>query len=254
VARASHEKLPVVAVKAPEATLDVCAPSGVRVLVADDDARVRQIVATAISSIGFHVFATEDGAPALTIAAQEAPDLAIVDFDMPTPGLDVVRKLKALHGAAIWVAVLSGREDEASRAASFAAGADDVLIKPVILAELKRRVVAAARGQQALAEARRSRERAERLLAGSTDAAAKLVHDLNNCLAVALGNMAYLQEVARLGEGETQSLIATVGALRRMSGLVGSFAAAPRPDAPARQAGSGHDDPTRTDLRDGRRR
>jgi len=251
VARASHTKLLVVVAKVPEATLDVGAlnaPSGVRVLVVDDDARVRQIVATAMSSLGFHVVATEDGAPALTIAEQEVPDLAIVDFDMPTPGLEVVCKLKAMHGAAIWVAVLSGREDEASRAASFAAGADDVLLKPVILAELKRRMVSAARGQQALVEARRSRERADRLLTCSTEAAAKLVHDLNNCLAVALGNMAYLQEVAHLSEGETQALIATVGALRRMSGLVGSFAA-PRPDASARLAEAGHGEATRDDRR-----
>src|SRR6185295_10022698 len=94
----------------PEAILDIGAlnaPSGVRILVVDDDPRVRRIVATAMARVGFHVFAADDG-PALSIAKHTPPDLAIVDFNMPTSGLEVVRNLKRLHGAAIWVVVLSG--------------------------------------------------------------------------------------------------------------------------------------------------
>ena len=210
----------------PEATLDLgsnAAPSGVRILVVDDDPRVRRIVATAMSRVGFHVFAADDGAPALTIAQHTPPDLAIVDFDMPTPGLEVVRNLKRLHGAAIWVAVLSGLDDEETRSLSFAAGADDVLSKPVMIAELKRRMVAAARTQQAFVESRLAGERADRLLAYGAEAAAMLAHDLNNGLAVALCNMMYLQDVVQLGEDENQALVATVTALRKMSGLVANF-------------------------------
>jgi signal transduction histidine kinase len=199
------------------------APSGVRILVVDDDPRVRRIVSTAMSRIGFHVFTAEDGAPALVIAEQTPPDLAIVDFSMPTPGLEVVRKLKDLHGAAIWVAVLSGLDDEDTRSASFAAGADDVLTKPVMIAELKRRMIAAARTQQAFVESRLANERADRLLTYGAEAAAMLAHDLNNGLAVALGNMTYLHDVVQLGEDETQALVVTVRALRRMSGLVANF-------------------------------
>jgi signal transduction histidine kinase len=169
------------------------------------------------------VFTADDGAPALTIAEQTPPDLAIVDFSMPTPGLEVVRKLKELHGAAIWVAVLSGLDDEDTRSASFAAGADDVLIKPVMIAELKRRMVAAARTQQAFVESRLAGERADRLLTYGAEAAAMLAHDLNNGLAVALSNMSYLHDVVQLGEDETQALVVTVRALRRMSGLVANF-------------------------------
>lgn len=213
------------AVLAPEPVLDVGAnaPSGVRILIVDDDARVRRIVASAMSRAGFHVFTADDGAPALTIAAQTPPDLAIVDFSMPTPGLEVVRKLKALHGAAIWVAVLSGMDDEETRSASFAAGADDVLVKPVMVADLKHRMIAAARTQQAFVESRLSAERTDRLLAYGAEAAAMLAHDLNNGLAVALGNMQYLQDVVELGGDEAKALAATVHALHRMSGLVANF-------------------------------
>lgn len=172
---------------------------------------------------GFHVFSAEDGAPALIIAEQTPPDLVIIDFNMPTPGLEVVRKLKALHGPAVWIAVLSGQDDESTRSLCFDAGADDVMTKPAQIGELKRRMVAAARTQQAYVETRLNVERNDRLLAYGAEAAAMLAHDLNNGLAVALGNMMYVQDVVTLGDEEAKALSATVRALRRMSGLVANF-------------------------------
>jgi two-component system sensor histidine kinase/response regulator len=198
-------------------------PSGVRILVVDDDPRVRRAIANAMSRTGFHVLTAEDGAPALSLAEHTRPDLAIVDFHMPTPGLEVVRKLKALHGAAVWIAVLSGQDDEETRSVCFAAGADDVMAKPAMIAELKRRMHAAARTQQAYVESRLQQERTDRLLAYGAEAAAMLAHDLNNGLAVALANITYLHEVCQLGEDETQALVSSVHALKRMSGLVANF-------------------------------
>ena len=197
--------------------------SGVRILVVDDDPRVRRSITNAMIRSGFHVFTSEDGGPALTIAEHTPPDLAIVDFNMPTPGLEVVKRLKQLHGPRVWIAVLSGQDDEATRSACFAAGADDVMVKPAQIGELKQRMVAAARTQQAFVESRLAQERADRLLAYGAEAAAMLAHDLNNGLAVALGNMTYLQDVVTLGDEETKALGATVRALRRMSGLVANF-------------------------------
>ncbi|HUJ57866.1 MAG TPA: response regulator [Kofleriaceae bacterium] len=199
------------------------APAGVRILVVDDDPRIRRIISNAISRIGFHVFTADDGVPAVKLAEQTPPDLALVDFHMPTPGIEVIRKLKQMYGASVWVAVLSGQDDEDMRSTCFAAGADDVLAKPVMIAELKRRVLAAARNQQAYVESRLAQERADRLLAYGAEAAAMLAHDLNNGLAVALSNMTYLHGVVQLGEDETQALTSTVNALRRMSGLVANF-------------------------------
>ena len=197
--------------------------SGVRLLVVDDDPRVRRSIAIAMTRSGFQVFSADDGGPALMIAEQTPPDLAIVDFSMPTPGLEVVRRLKALHGPRVWVAVLSGHDDKETRAACFAAGADDVMAKPAQIGELKQRMMAAARTQQAFVETRLAQDRADRLLAYGAEAAAMLAHDLNNGLAIALGNMTYLQEVGVAGEEEMNALGATVNALRKMSGLVANF-------------------------------
>jgi len=197
--------------------------AGVRILVVDDDPRVRRAIANALSRVGFHVMTAEDGKPAIALAETTPPDLALVDFDMPTSGLEVVRRLKELHGSAVWVSVLSGQDDEDFRATCFDAGADDVMTKPAVIAELRRRMIAAARTQQAYIESRLARERADRLLAYGAEAAAMLAHDLNNGLAVALSNLTYISSSVTLADDEGQALTSTLNALRRMSGLVANF-------------------------------
>lgn len=199
------------------------APPGVRILIVDDDARVRRAISAAMSRAGFHVFTAEDGGPALTIAEQTPPDIAIVDFNMPTPGIEVVRKLKRLHGPALWITMLSGQDDEATRSACFDAGADDMLAKPAAIPELRRRMIAAARTQQAFVESRLAQERADRVIAYGAEASAMLAHDLNNGLAVAVSNIDYLKEVLTIEGDELHALRATGDALRRMSGLVANF-------------------------------
>jgi signal transduction histidine kinase len=212
----------------PRATVSAAhtlAPTGARILIVDDNPRVRRSTAAALSRIGFHVMTAEDGAPAIQIAETTPPDLALVDFEMPTPGIVVVRRLKELYGNAVWVAVLSGDDADEMRSACFDAGADDVIAKPAAIPELHRRMLAAARTQRAFVESRIARERTDRLLAYGAEAAAMLAHDLNNGLAVALCNMDYLESTAveALDTDQSQALVSTRNALRRMSGLVANF-------------------------------
>lgn len=195
----------------------------VRVMVVDDDARIRRSTTAMLARIGFQVITADDGGPALELAEETPPDLALIDLNMPTYGLDVVRTLKQRYGAALWVAVLSGQDDEETRQECFTAGADDVLVKPAPLAEFRRRMLAAARNQQAYVEARLAREQTERRLAYGAEATALLAHDLNNGLAVALVNMTHLEEEGGLTGDAQSALAATVRALRKMSGLVSNF-------------------------------
>lgn len=201
----------------------VAAPAGARLLIVDDDPRIRKALTTAMSRVGLHVFSAEDAATALSLAEHTPPDLALVDLDMPVRGTEVVKRLKELHGAAVWVAILSGHDDEDTRAECFAVGADDVIGKPVMITELRRRLIAVARMQQGHVENRVAREHADRLMAYGAEASAMLAHDLNNGLAVALANMTYLEDVVELGADEASALSATIHALRRMSGLVANL-------------------------------
>ncbi len=115
-----------------------------RVLLVDDDAMIRRAISKVLAREGFDVTTAGDAAPALSSAEQFPPDIAVVDFNMPTCGLEVVRNLKAKCGDAIFVAVLTGEDTEQMRALCLGAGADAVLIKPISPDELRRRLTAAA--------------------------------------------------------------------------------------------------------------
>jgi DNA-binding response OmpR family regulator len=200
------------------------APEGVRVLVCDDNATVRRLLRRALTRIGFTVATVGDGGPALAYARATPPDIAIIDLEMPTSGLDVVRQLKLEFGEQMHVCVLSGHAEDAARVFSFDAGADDYLVKPMSTLELQRRMIAAARKQRAFVDARRAREHADRLRAYSAEAAALLAHDLNNGLAIGVSNLAYLSEtLTGVDEDQRQALAQTLHALTRMSSLVANF-------------------------------
>jgi DNA-binding response OmpR family regulator len=115
-----------------------------RVLVVDDDPSIRRAISIALTRDGFDVTTADDAQPALEHAATTRPDIVVVDFNMPTCGLTVVRELKASCGASVFVAVLTGADDEDMRHLCLEAGADAVLIKPIPPNELRRRLTAAA--------------------------------------------------------------------------------------------------------------
>jgi DNA-binding response OmpR family regulator len=115
-----------------------------RVLVVDDDALLLRAISKVLAREGFDVATASDVMPALVSATAIQPDIAVIDYNMPTCGLEAVRELKASYGDSIFVAVLTGEDTEQMRAQCLNAGADAVLIKPIAPAELRRRLTAAA--------------------------------------------------------------------------------------------------------------
>lgn len=115
-----------------------------RVLIVDDDPMIRRAIAKVLARDGFDVMTADDALPALRVAELNRPDIVVVDFNMPTCGLEVVRRLKASCGDTVFVAVLTGEDHEDMRAQCLDAGADAVLIKPIPPLELRRRLIAAA--------------------------------------------------------------------------------------------------------------
>jgi two-component system, sensor histidine kinase and response regulator len=200
------------------------APTGVRVLVVDDDIVICRQMAAGLASAGYQVVTAHDGARALDQAQETPPDLAIVDLEMPgTNGLDVIRQLKLLFGPAVHIIVMTGHDDEGSHAEAFDAGTDDFVVKPTGMSELKRRLAAATRNQRAFVEVRVAKEAADRRMTYGAEASALLAHDLNNGLAVALSNLQYLRDVLALDTDQRDALDTTVRSLRRMSSLVANF-------------------------------
>jgi CheY-like chemotaxis protein len=118
------------------------AAGGGRVLLADDNADMRDYVRRLLLGQGYEVEAVGDGEAALAAARQEAPDLVLSDVMMPRlDGFGLLKALRAEDGLRdLPVILLSARAGEESRVAGVGAGADDYLTKPFSARELLARV------------------------------------------------------------------------------------------------------------------
>jgi signal transduction histidine kinase len=199
--------------------------SAVRLLVVDDDHTICRQLAGDLAHSGFQVVTAHAVDDAIAQVQVTPADVAIVDLGLSGPhgGIELIRHLKRDDRAAVHVIVLTGRDDEHSRIEAFEAGSDDYCVKPIGLAEIRRRVHAAARTRQALVSVRLDKEAAERRLVYGQEATALLAHDLNNGLSVSLANLSYLMDVVHGDADTTDALAATLRSVRRMSGLVANF-------------------------------
>jgi two-component system response regulator MprA len=110
------------------------------VLIAEDDANVRNAVARGLRLDGYVVHTVADGIAAVEWATEHAPDLVILDIGMPTlDGLGACRRVRA-HSPALPILMLTARHEVEDRIAGLDAGADDYLVKPFALGELAARV------------------------------------------------------------------------------------------------------------------
>jgi DNA-binding response OmpR family regulator len=114
------------------------------VLVADDDADIRDLVAFKLEQAGFEVIAVEDGHTALEQAQTRRPTLAVLDVSMPgLSGIDVCRMLRADPATAgTLIIMLTARVQEQDVEGGFSAGADDYVTKPFSPRELVSRIQA----------------------------------------------------------------------------------------------------------------
>ena len=111
-----------------------------RVLVVDDDRAVREALRRALMLTGYEVRLAEDGAQAIEQVVQAIPDAVVLDIGMPgMNGLEVCRRLRLL-GNRVPILMLTAREAISDRVAGLDAGADDYLVKPFDVNELKARL------------------------------------------------------------------------------------------------------------------
>ncbi|WP_016823235.1 SpoIIE family protein phosphatase [Streptomyces viridosporus] len=113
-----------------------------RLLVADDNADMREYLARLLHSAGYQVDTVKDGLAALQAVRAHAPDLVISDVMMPgLDGLGLVAALRAdPRTASVPVVLLSARAGQEASIEGLQAGADDYLVKPFAAAELLARV------------------------------------------------------------------------------------------------------------------
>ncbi|MCI0475236.1 MAG: response regulator [Anaerolineales bacterium] len=112
----------------------------VRILVADDDPFIRQLVVFTLKTRGYEILEASNGAAALALARQTQPDLVVLDVLMPEmTGLQVTKTLSQDPATAhIPIVILSANAQQSDIDAGLASGAVAYLVKPFepkILAE-----------------------------------------------------------------------------------------------------------------------
>ncbi len=116
------------------------------VLVVDDEPTIAEIVARYLERAGYRAHVAFDGPEAIEKAAQERPDLVVLDLMLPhMDGLEVMRRLRESEHDRIAVILLTAKGDESDRIIGLRLGADDYVVKPFSPAELTARVEAVLR-------------------------------------------------------------------------------------------------------------
>src|ERR1700752_2468583 len=118
-------------------------PSNV-VLLIDDEPKIRRFLRAGFELDGFTVIEAENAAEALKIATFSPPDLIILDLALPDlHGAEVLERIRSWSNVPVIILSVVSSEDEKVRLLQ--AGADDYVVKPVGMAELLGRGVAALR-------------------------------------------------------------------------------------------------------------
>ena len=110
-----------------------------RLLVVDDEQPFLRALGSSLRAQGYDVRTAATGEHALGVAADEHPELVVLDLGLPSiDGLEVLRQLR--QWSAVPVLVLSARSDVADAVAALDAGADDFLAEPFAIGELLARI------------------------------------------------------------------------------------------------------------------
>jgi len=120
----------------------------IRVLIAEDDANLRQGLIDLLEGEGYEVFPAGDGRQALECFRQEGPDLILLDVMMPEmSGYDVCREIRK-HDSQTPIIMLTAKGEEIDKVVGLELGADDYVTKPFGLHELRARISAVLRRTQ----------------------------------------------------------------------------------------------------------
>jgi DNA-binding response OmpR family regulator len=114
------------------------------ILVTDDESNIRMMVRTALESEGYVVREAANGREALASIARSAPDLIVLDLNMPElDGMAVLEQMKTLSGKHPRVVVLTAYGSIPAAVKALHMGANDFIQKPVTPADLRKTVRAA---------------------------------------------------------------------------------------------------------------
>jgi DNA-binding response OmpR family regulator len=113
-----------------------------KILIADDDTYVHEVLTAVLSSNEFDIIYAYDGQETLERVDNEQPDLVVLDIMMPIKdGRDICRDLKKNPRTKdIKILMLSGKDKQLDRIVGFESGADDYIAKPFSPSHVARKI------------------------------------------------------------------------------------------------------------------
>ena len=115
-----------------------------KILIADDEAQIREILRIYFEKEGFEVIEAEDGAAAILKVQSEKPDILLLDIMMPVlDGIEVCKQVRKMSDLPI--IMVTAKDDDDDRIAGLEIGADDYITKPFNSREVVARVKAVLR-------------------------------------------------------------------------------------------------------------
>jgi diguanylate cyclase (GGDEF)-like protein len=143
----------------------------IRVLIADDDALLRDIAAATLEGAGFDVEVVASGNAAIAACATRLPDIALLDVEMPNgSGYQACAGIRQLPGGAnLPIVMVTGHDDAASIDQAYNVGATDFVVKPINWALIVHRIRYVLRGARNLDALRFSEQKNAALLRAIPD-------------------------------------------------------------------------------------
>ena len=115
-----------------------------KILIADDEAQIREILRIYFEKEGFEVIEAEDGAAAILKVQSEKPDILLLDIMMPVlDGIEVCKQVRKMSDLPI--IMVTAKDEDDDRIAGLEIGADDYITKPFNSREVVARVKAVLR-------------------------------------------------------------------------------------------------------------
>ena len=195
-----------------------------KILVADDDEAIRDLIEVVLKSAGHDVVTAPDGLEAWAVFERDAPELLVLDWQMPgLSGVDLCEKVRRTPSGQhtfILMCTARGATDDLRRV--LAAGANDYLMKPLTPEALATRITIAERHMAVDLERRQAVDALQRAqwLAGIGETAIAIQHEVNNPLTALLGNVALLEDNTMTAEERQQCLRTIAEQAVRIGGVV----------------------------------
>jgi two-component system phosphate regulon response regulator OmpR len=175
------------------------APRPNKILVVDDDTRIRDLLRRYLTQEGFDVMLAEDGKSVTRVMMRDTPDLIVLDLMMPgEDGLSICRRLRAANDLTP-IIMLTAKGEDIDRIVGLEVGADDYLGKPFNPRELLARIHAVLRRRPVpeVPGAPSTENEVIRFGIFTFDLGARTLHKSGEQLALTTGEFAMLKALVR---------------------------------------------------------